>query len=220
MALSGVGAVAQTARNGAVSAYSDPQGRFRFEYPASFGTPQPGTNVGFGDRLAAVRFSRLTGLGGEAVLTRGRLVLDVQALGGLYDPIALEVFPDALRRQVEAVLPRVNVQTLCAALGTEDHLAGVTSLPAAARDMARTVDRWRNVAPRVVRCDVDRDRVAFHKETTFEAGGAGVRQHVFGAVRFLTGGEATVFHIVRAGPSAPSAAEFAELDALVRSFRR
>jgi hypothetical protein len=218
LALQGVVSGAVLAQEAAVRRYEDPQGRFRFDYPASFGTPQPGTNDGFGDRLAAVRFSSLTGLGGEAVLTRGPLVLDVQALGGLYDPIALEVFPDPVRRQVEAARPAVDIRTLCAALGTDDHLAGGTSLPAAVLDAARRVDRMRNVTPRIVRCNVDRDRVVFHKEAFFEAGGTRVRQHIFGAVRFLTGNDATAFHIVRASPVAPSERALADLDALVRSF--
>jgi hypothetical protein len=221
-ALTLAGAVlrAHPAQGGGLRTYQDPRGRFRFEYPASFGVPQQGTNDGFGDRLAAVRFSGLTGLGGEAVLTRGPLVLDVQAIGGLYDPIALEGFPDAMRRQVEAARRPVDVGTLCAALGTEDHLAGVPALPAAVLELARRVDRTRNVMPRVVRCDRDGDQVLFHKEAAFEAGAVSARQHIFGAVRRLTGGEATAFQIVRALPSAPSPAQLAELDALVRSFAR
>jgi hypothetical protein len=34
-------------------------GRFEFRYPAAFGDPLPGTNNGFGDRVAAIRFSLL-----------------------------------------------------------------------------------------------------------------------------------------------------------------
>jgi hypothetical protein len=60
--------------------YVDPRGRFRFTYPSSFGAPYPGTNDGDGDRLAALRFERLsTGLGGEAALTRGFPLVDLQA---------------------------------------------------------------------------------------------------------------------------------------------
>ena len=115
----------------AVRPYTDPQGRFRFEYPASFGAPQRGTNDGFGDRLAAVRFSGLTGLGGEAVLTRGPLVLDMQALGGLYDPIALEVFPERFAGQSRPMRMRVDDPTPCARRSaTDQHLAGSRLAPA------------------------------------------------------------------------------------------
>jgi hypothetical protein len=210
---------ARGAQDAAVRTYTDPQGRFRFEYPVSFGAPQRGTNDGFGDRLAAVRFSGLTGLGGEAVLTRGPLVLDMQALGGLYDPIALEVLPETTRRAVEAQRMRVDIDTLCLALGTNQHLAAFTGSPQVLAAI-KVVEQMRNVSPRVVRCDVSGDRVVFHKEATFEAGTVSARQHIIGAVRYLSGDEGTAFHIVRVLPSAPSAAQLTELGALVRSFTR
>ena len=90
------------------STYRDARGRFSFEHPAAFGAAGPVTNDGFEDWVAAVRFASLRGLGGEVALTRGRVVLDIQALGGLYDPIALEVFPDAMRRQVVALIPSAD----------------------------------------------------------------------------------------------------------------
>ena len=78
----------------------DPQGRFEFRYPTTFGNPLPGTNNGFGDRVAAIRFSLLPPsplrLGGEAALTRGFPLVDLQAAGGFYDAITLEIFPDPL----------------------------------------------------------------------------------------------------------------------------
>src|SRR5262245_11012203 len=37
--------------------YVDPARRFRFMYPSEFGTTVPGTNDGFQDRVAAIRFS-------------------------------------------------------------------------------------------------------------------------------------------------------------------
>ena len=70
----------------AVVRYTDPQGRFEFAYPAALGDPLPGTNNAFGDRIAAIRFSLLSPtpnqLGGEAVLTRGFPLVDLQAAGG------------------------------------------------------------------------------------------------------------------------------------------
>ena len=111
------------AQPGTSADYRDPQGRFRFSYPAAWGTASPGTNDGFGGRLAAVRFSQFPApLGGELVLTRGFPSIDLQAVGGLYDSVALEVFPDALRRQVLARLPRLTAATFCDALGRATHL--------------------------------------------------------------------------------------------------
>src|SRR5438477_9815308 len=74
--------------------YRDPGGRFTFFYPAAFGIASPGTNDGFGDRVSAVRFSSFPArYGGEAVLTRGFPLIDLQAAGGLYDSLTLEIFP-------------------------------------------------------------------------------------------------------------------------------
>ena len=71
--------------------YRDPGGRFRFSYPAAFGAPSSGTNDGFEDRVAAVRFAVFSsGIGGEAALTRGFPVVDLQAAGGLYDAITFK----------------------------------------------------------------------------------------------------------------------------------
>jgi hypothetical protein len=75
--------------------FVDPQGRFEFSYPASFGEPVAGTDSGFRNRVAAVRFLGLAGLGGEAALTSGFIDVDIQAVGGLYDAIARGVLQDA-----------------------------------------------------------------------------------------------------------------------------
>ena len=65
--------------------------QFEFSYPAAFGTVSAGTNDGFEDRVAALRFSGLRGV--EAALTGGFPLVDRQAVGGLYDSITLEIFP-------------------------------------------------------------------------------------------------------------------------------
>src|ERR1044072_8581662 len=82
--------------------YQDPQNRFQFTWPSAFGAPSPGTDNGFRDRTVAIRFSEFSAgihagriiLGGEAVLTSGATQLDLEAAGGLYDAIALQVFPE------------------------------------------------------------------------------------------------------------------------------
>ena len=128
--LAALSAVSPGAQAPGWTTYRDAQGRFSFDYPQQFGTPGRGTNDGFEDRVAAVRFSGLAGLGGEAALTRGRVVMDVQALGGLYDPITFEAFPDAMRRQILAVLPPVTPQSACQLLAVADHVPADRGLPA------------------------------------------------------------------------------------------
>ena len=194
------------AQPGTSADYRDPQGRFRFSYPAAWGTASPGTNDGFGGRLAAVRFSQFPArLGGELVLTRGFPSIDLQAAGGLYDSIALEVFPDALRRQVLARLPRLTAATFCDALGRATHLdVSLRALPgftAAQRDAIRRLDLTRSVDPRVRLCEQDGGATTFVRETSFQEGGP--RQFVFGALRFLDG-EVSSVQVVAAAPNGPA----------------
>ena len=205
------------AQSPGLATYRDPQGRFTFEYPVSFGTPGRGTDDGFRERVAAVRFSNLTGLGGEAVLTTGPIAVDVQALGGLYDPIALQVFPDAIREQVVAMRPAVTRASFCQLLGAADHLGAAAGLSERVREAARNVDRMRNIDPRVGRCQMAGDTVTFHKEATFVSGAVSARQHIFGALRFLDA-PFSGFQIVRAALAPPTDEELDVLTRIVRSF--
>jgi hypothetical protein len=201
--------------------YADPARRFRFSYPASFGEPSPGTNDGFGDRIAAVRFSVFSsGIGGEAALTTGFPVIDLQAAGGLYDAIMLEVFPEAIRRQIVGALQPLSASNFCNQIAVEQHLdpqaAVFAMLTARQRSAIASVDRTRHVSPRVLRCVVEGSTVTFDKEAAFAPGGP--RQHVYGAVRFLEAPYST-FQIVRAGPP-PDASVLDQMTTLVRSWAR
>ncbi|NOT26759.1 MAG: hypothetical protein HOP16_11720 [Acidobacteria bacterium] len=200
--------------------YVDPARRFRFSYPASFGAPSTGTNDGFEDRVAAVRFATFSssGIGGEAALTRGFPLIDLEAVGGLYDAIALEIFPAALRRQIVSALVPLTPTNFCGLLAQERHLdpasSALTGLTAQQRAAVASVDHMRHVGPRVVRCVVDGDTVTFDKEAGLQPGGP--RQHVYGAVRFL-GAPYSTFQIVRAG-SAPDDEALNQMTAVVRSW--
>lgn len=216
------------AQSGAQQTYRDPQNRFVFSYPAEFGAPSAGTNNGAGDRLVAIRFSEFSAgvrggaivLGGEAVLTRGFPFLDIQAAGGLYDEITLEVFPDPMRAVVLRSLPRLTVSNFCAEIARERHVdpasAAFQSFNAPQKQALANVDRMRNVAPKIVRCDVTRDTVRFDKEVAFEAGGP--RQHVYGAVRFLPEPYST-FQLIRGGANPPPGAVLDQIAEVVRSWR-
>ena len=181
--------------------YRDASGRFSFNYPASFGRTSDGTNNGFGDRVAAIRFSTFSalGIGGEAVLTRGRPLIDIQAVGGLYDPFGREALTTALLDRVDATLPALTVSNFCDLLGRAEHLdpnvRGFQDLPAPQRDALRRLDRMGNVAPRILECDVQDGIVTFRKEAAVVDGGP--RRHVFGTVRFLQPPYST-FQIVQA----------------------
>jgi hypothetical protein len=211
-------AFAQTA---GVREYVDGERRFRFSYPAAFGAPSTGTNDGFEDRVAAIRFATFSsGIGGEAALTRGLPVVDIQAVGGLYDAIALEVFPEPLRRLIVQALPPLNAGSFCQLLAEEQHLdpqsQALSQLTAQQRGAIASTDRMRNVNPRVVQCEVSGTTVTFDKEVGFQAGGP--RQHVYGAVRFLEPPYAT-FQMVRAGPASDPVA-LRQMTAVVMSWTR
>jgi hypothetical protein len=49
-------------------------------------------------------------------------VPDLQAVGGLYDSLALELFPAPLRALPVAQLPRLTAANFCAALGQPLHV--------------------------------------------------------------------------------------------------
>ncbi len=199
--------------------YEDPAGRFAFTYPAAFGTTAPGTNNGFEGRAASVRFSSFpAAYGGEAVLTRGFPLIDLQAVGGLYDSITLEIFPAPLRAAVLAHLPRLGLDNFCAALGELRHvdpaLPAFGSLGPQQQQAIAAVDVMRNAEVRVIECRTVGDTVVFDKERAVQPGFP--RQHVYGAVRFLPEPWST-FQLV-AGGEPPDRASLGAIEALVRSL--
>lgn len=210
------------AQNSAQRDYVDPARRFQFSYPASFGAPSTGTNDGFEDRVAAVRFATFSssGIGGEAALTRGFPIIDLGAVGGLYDAIALEIFPVSLRRQIVSALVPLTPANFCGLLSQARHLdpasPALAGLTAPQKVAVASVDQMRHVEPRVVQCVVEGDTVTFVKEAAFQPGGP--RQHVYGAVRFLSP-PYSAFQIVRAG-SRPDEEVLRQMTAVVRSWSR
>ena len=198
--------------------HRDAQGRFRFTYPRSYGATSPGTNDGFDGRLS-IRFASFpVPLGGELVLTRGFPYVDIQAVGGLYDSIALEVLPDALRGRIVAQLPRLTTSTFCNALGQTTHLdvdaPALATLTPAQRDAIRRLDLVRSIDVKVARCESVDGVIAFHRVVRFQEGAP--FQHVFGAIRFLEGDVSSVQLVAGAG-NAPFAL-VDELAAVVRSL--
>ncbi len=207
--------------------YQDPQKRFVFNYPPEFGALSPGTNDGFGDRVAAIRFEGFSAgvqsgtlvFGGEAVLTRGFPLLDLQAAGGLYDAITLEVFPAPIRAIIVRSLPRLTLNNFCAEIARATHVdpsaPAFASFSASQRQALQNVDRMGNGSPSVLLCQVEGDTIRFHKEVVFENGDA--RKHVYGAVRFLPEPYST-FQLIRGGSNPPPAL-LNQIAALVQSWR-
>lgn len=202
--------------------YQDAQKRFEFSYPAAFGEPSAGTDNGFGDRVAAIRFSEFSAgvhagaiiLGGEAVLTKGPPQVDLQAAGGLYDEITLQVFPAPVASAIRSSLPPLAPANFCQALAFEQHLdpadARLDSLTPAQRDAIPQADRMGNASPQVLSCQRSGETITFAKR-------AGER-YVYGAIRFLAGPYSS-FQLIRGGSGAPSPAQLRQITDLVNSWR-
>jgi hypothetical protein len=222
--------IADVAAADTLATYSDPQRRFSFSYPASFGSITPGTNSGFQKRVAAFRFQDFSSvvrqgrilLGGEAVLTTGAITVDMQALGGLYDPFGMEAFPTGMRTIVEQQLPLLDVSNFCGELAKESHVdlkgAWLASLAPSAKEGIVRLDQLRNIDPKVIRCDVKGDTIVFDKEATFTSGTVSARQHIYGAVRFLRTSFSS-FQLIRAGLDAPDTETLRQMTSVVESLR-
>jgi hypothetical protein len=200
--------------------YRDPAGRFTFSYPSTFGSTSPGTSDGYLDRVAVFRFASFPArFGGEPALTRGFPLIDLQALGGLYDYLTLDIFPEPLRTRVVSQLPRLTLANFCPALAAPRHLdPGLpvfASLRPQEREAIASTDMMRNTNPRVIECRTSGDLITFDKERAFAPGYPA--QHVYGAVRFLAGTYST-FQLI-AGGDTSSPAMLKTIEELVGSFK-
>lgn len=204
----------------ATSVYRDPAGRLTFSYPATYGSIGPGTDDGFQDRVAVFRFSSFPArFGGQPALTKGFPLVDLQALGGLYDHLTLGIFPDPLRARVVSQLPRLTLANFCTMLAETQHLDPAlpvfASLKPQEREAISGTDVLRNDSPRVIECRTSGDMVTFDKERAFAPGYP--PQYVYGTVRFLTGTYST-FQLI-AGGEAPSRTLLQAIEDLVASFK-
>ena len=210
--------------------YSDPKGQYTFSYPAKFGKTSRGTNSGFGDRVAALRFANFSSgmrngkifLGGEAVLAKGRVTMDIQAVGGLYDPISMEMLPRPLRKKLARNLPALKASNFCGMLAKRDHVdlgkKGLRQLSVKVKDAIRQIDRTRNLNPKIIFCKVSGNVASFHKTATFQAGAIRARQHIYGAIKFVESPYSS-FHLVRGGKDAPEGGTVASMTRLVQLIK-
>lgn len=201
--------------------YRDPAGRFAFDYPATYGVVERGTDDGFGGRAAAFRFAAFStrGVGGEAVLVRGTPFISALAVGGLYDDIASGTLPDPVKAALAKALQPLSADSFCDRLRAERHFdpaaPALSALPERQRQALVRLDVQGHVEPRVLQCESRGGIVTFQKEAAMVAGGP--RRHAYGAIRFLSG-PYSAFFVVRAGAMA-DAATLKEMTDLVASWR-
>ena len=191
--------------------YSDPQKRFTFSFPSVFGIAES-TGVDGGDRVAAVRFRVMIGM--EAVLNKGPVTVERQALGGLYDVFARDILPDAYRPAVIAALAPVTADNFCSLMAKTDHLLRPGALPEKALQAARATDTMGHVAPKTVACKRNGQTITFDKEAALGPGSG--RRRVYGAIRFLQG-TYSAFQVVGFGP-APREDLLTAMTTMVESF--
>ena len=228
-ALCAIGVATAQGQPDSLRSYRDPQNRFQFAYPAGFGAPAPGTDSGFRNRTAAIRFSDFSAgilagriiLGGEAVLTSEAPQLDLQAAGGLYDAITLQIFPEPIASKIRDALPVLTPDQFCDAIGRERHLdpadRRLTGLTAQQRVTIATVDRMGNVAPKVLRCDVAGGTVTFKKEAASDP--AGPSRYIYGSIRFLPAPYSS-FQLIRGSEDEPGEALLRQIAAVVDSWKQ
>lgn len=201
--------------------YRDPAGRFVFDYPASYGAVEIGTDNGFDRRAAALRFSIFStrGIAGEVVLVRGTPFISALAVGGLYDDITSGALPDSVQAALAKALPPLSAENFCDRLRAERHLdpaaPALAALPERQRQALASLDVQGHVEPRVLQCESRGGIVTFQKEAAMVTGGP--RRHAYGAIRFLSG-PYSAFFVVRAGAMA-DAATLKEMTDLVASWR-
>jgi hypothetical protein len=210
--------------------YTDPQNRFSFLYPPNFGVPSQETDGGFGDNVATIIFSEFSYglragkivLGGGATLTKDFILVDIQALGGLYDPITVELFSEEELRNILENIPALTVKNFCDELAKASHIdlskPSFSSFSQQQRDVIMNVDKMRNIDPKVISCVVSEDTVMFHKEATFESGLVKTRQNIYGAIRFLEPPFSS-FQIVRVTADEPTQEMLSNITSVVKSFK-
>jgi len=210
--------------------YNDPVGQFAFRYPSDYGKISRGTKSGFGNRVAAFRFSNFSFgnhhrkfvLGGEAVLTKGRVTLDIQAAGGLYDAISMEILSEPIKKKLIKNLPPLNVTNFCKLIAIEDHIdlrkKGLRRLSSKMKNGIRQIDRMRNLKPKLIFCDRSGSTISFYKTATFQIGANRSRQHIYGAVRFLRPPYSS-FQIIRGANGPPNKKTVASMRDLVNSIK-
>jgi hypothetical protein len=221
-AMYAIGVAMAQSQPDSLRSYQDPQNRFQFTWPSGFGAPSPGTDNGFRDRTAAIRFSEFSaGVGGEAVLTSGATQLDLQAAGGLYDAITLQIFPAPIANAIRGALPVLTPDNFCDAIGRERHLdpadQRLTSLTARQRGAIANVDRMGNIASKVLRCDIVGSTATFKKEAAVAPSGSS--RYIYGSVRFLPEPYSS-FQLIRGSAEEPAETLIRQMTAVVNSWKR
>lgn len=216
--------------------YRDVQNRFEFSYPANFGIPTFDIRVDMpgGDSGEAFFFPQFSHgfsngkvvLEGDFVVRSGRMWVSAQALGGLYDPIAvggvIEVFPPVLQKKLFELAENLTMSDFCNELSKTEHIAiddsALADLSGERKQAVIELDRMRNLDPKVITCKILGDTVVFDKQVLAQFGKFSSIQHIYGAIRFMKGPFTSV-QFIRITNEPPSDELLETMAKVVQSFK-
>ncbi len=204
ISLSGLSMGESKAQNG-WEVYHDLQNRFRFSYPADFGRPRndnrmdmpdgdTGETIFFPNFSYGLRHGKQV-LEGNLVIRSGRVWVNAQALGGLYDPTSIgtliDAFPPILQEKLRKQASNLTIANFCNQLSKEEHFSindpSLSNMTLQQKKAITQLDQMRNLEPEVISCKELGDTLIFHKRIVAKFGQFSNTQHIYGAISFRKG---------------------------------
>jgi len=194
-------------------AYIDPDGKFAFQYPPEFGSPNDtivtrGYDDGAGnDHSDAIFFNKFTRKGflGELFLTTGRIWMSA-GLGGFHSRLA--VFntgkPSEFGQRILDHISALSLDNICDELAKELHIN------------ESDFDKNKNIDPKLIKCSVSGDTVTFHKTAIY--GSVSGLQNFYGAIRFSAASFSSV-QLILITKEAPTAELLETMTQVVNSLQ-
>ncbi|MBU2540676.1 MAG: hypothetical protein KJ593_02140 [Candidatus Omnitrophica bacterium] len=228
--------VSGAALNEEWSVYRDASNRFEFSYPVSFGIPRKDirTDMPDGDSGEMILFPEFSHglcngkiiLGGDLELRSGRVWVGMQALGGLYDPIAvggfIDMFPIAIQERLRSQAENLTISNFCSELSKSKHISiddsVLNNVTPEQKQVIIGLDSHGNLNPKVITCNVLGDTIIFHKEAVFESGLVSSLRQIYGVIRFLKGPFSSV-QFIRITRDPPDEELLETMAKIVQSFK-
>lgn len=216
--------------------YQDLQNRFMFSYPTEFGIPRNDNRMDMpeGDTGETIFFPNFSYgirqgkqiLEGNLVIRTGRVWVNAQALGGLYDPTSvgalIDAFPTALQEKLRNQVASLTIADFCNELPKEEHISindpSLSNMTIQQKKAITQLDQMRNLEPKVISCKVLGNIVIFHKKIVAKFGQFSNPQHIYGAISFRKGVFSSVL-LIRITTDPPQDKLLDTMAEVVRSFK-
>ncbi len=216
--------------------YRDLENRFRFSYPTGFGTPRKdnrmdmpdsdtGETIFFPNFSYGIRNGKQV-LEGNLVIRSGRVWVNAQALGGLYDPISvgalIDTFPAVFQEKLLKQAASLTITNFCNELSKDEHISindtSLSNMTLQQKKAITQLDRMRNLEPKIISCRVLDNIVTFHKKVVAKFGQFSNPQHIYGAISFRNGVFSSV-QFIRITTNPPNDKLLDAMAEVVRSFK-